>query len=174
MAGYFLLGMLIMVSCKKDRRQELFRITYPPPPLYFDVLPGLNTLETHIFTLSPVPSGYATALQNSGFTEGDVKSLEPRSAYLSTVFEDINLDFIHRVSILIFDPFNPSDKIEFLYLDPVPFRDKTGIQLFPGIADISEWVKEDYFGLEIRLNFREVTPSLSQMKLEFELRALGE
>lgn len=165
---------LVLLSCKKDRRDELFRITFPPPPLYFDIQPGLNTFDTHIYTLSPVPSGYAAKLLASGFTEEDVVSIEPRRAFLSSLFEDVNLDYIHRVSIYIFDPFNPTDKIEFLYLDPVPFRDKTGIQLFPGIADISEWIEREYFGIEVRLNYREVTPSLTQMKLEFDLRVLGD
>ena len=58
-------------------------------------------------------------------------------------------------------------------MDPVPFRDKTIIQLFPGISDISEWVKEDYFGLEIRLDFRQNTPTLFQMEFEFDLRVMG-
>jgi hypothetical protein len=86
----------------------------------------------------------------------------------------VNLDFIDKVSVLIYDPFNPTNRIEFFYMDPVPFKNKTGIELFPGIADISEWMEREYFGVEIRLNYRQVTPSLIQMRLDFDVRVLGE
>jgi hypothetical protein len=163
----------MLLSCNKDRRQELFVLTYPPPPINFEILPGLNTFDTHIYTLSPIPSRFEEMLANSGRSAGDVVSIEAKAGALTSVFQDINLDFVHRVSIFIFDPFDPENKIEFFYMDPVPFRDKTVIQLFPGIADISEWVKKDYFGLEIRLDFRQNSPTLFQMEFEFDLRVMG-
>ena len=100
-------------------------------------------------------------------------SIEPKKAALSSLVGDEDINFISKVSIYVYDPFNPSDKVEFLYLEPVPFKSKTVIQLFPGITDITEWMKAEYFGVEIRLNFRENSPSLTEMKLEFDLRALG-
>ncbi len=171
---YGLMAIIMVLSCKKDQRQQLFTLSYPPPPINFQILPGLNTFDTHIYTLSPIPSRYATLLANSGRSEGEVIAIEAKAGYLSSVFQDINLDFVHRVSVFIFDPFEPDNKIEFFYMDPVPFRDKTVIQLFPGIADISEWVKKDYFGLEIRLDFRQNSPTLFQMDFQFELRAMGD
>ncbi|MDQ3016152.1 MAG: hypothetical protein M3R25_05460, partial [Bacteroidota bacterium] len=95
-------------------------------------------------------------------------------AYLGSTFGDVNLEFIHRISVYIFDPFNPSDKIEFFYLDPTPFKNATSWRLFPGIADISPWIEREYFGIEVRLNFRQVSPSLIPMRFEFDMRVLGE
>jgi hypothetical protein len=160
----------ITPSCNKDRRTEFFKLNYF---VDFEILPGLNTFDTHFYVISPLTSQLDSKLTASGRNRDDVVAIEARKAYLSSIFEDVNLDFIHRVSVYIFDPFNPSDKIEFFYLDPVPFRDKTGIQLFPGIADITDWVDRDYFGVEIRLDFREVTPSLTKMRFEFDLRVMG-
>jgi len=168
-----LMAIVLILSCKKDGRQELFTLSYPPPPINFEIIPGLNTFDTHIYTISPIPSRYTEALANSGRSEDQVVAIEAKAGALSSIFQDINLDFVHRVSIFIFDPFEPENKIEFFYMDPVPFRDKTIIQLFPGISDISEWVKEDYFGLEIRLDFRQNTPTLFQMEFEFDLRVMG-
>lgn len=168
-----LIAILFGVSCKRDSREELFELNYPPPPIVFDILPGLNTVETHIYTITPIPSKYLERLAASGRTSDEVTAIEAKEAYLSGIFQDDNLDYIHRVSVHIFDPFNPSDKIEFFYMDPVPPKDKTTIRLFPGIADISDWVTKEFFGIEIRLDFRQISPTLTQMKFEFDLRAMG-
>jgi hypothetical protein len=166
-----LLALAMNLSCKQDKRQELFILT---DFVDFEIQPGLNTFDTHFYVIGPKISKLHAQLTATGRTPGDVKTIEPRRAFLASVFEDINLDFIHRVSVYIFDPFNTSDKIEFFYLDPVPFKNKTGIQLFPGIADIHEWMEREYFGIEIRLDFREVTPTLAQMRFEFEVRVLAD
>lgn len=167
--GIVLTGMIVC-SCKKDSREELFDLHFV---VDFEVPPGLNTFDTHFFVIGPLTSNYAAKLESSGHSEEEVTAIEPKKAFLTTTFEDIDLNYVHRVSIFIFDPFHPADKIEFLYLDPVPFKNKVVIQLFPGIADISEWIKREYFGVEVRLDFREVTPVLAPMRLEFDLRALG-
>ena len=167
----WLLTAVVLVSCNKDDREELFVISHT---VDFTIQPGLNTFDTHIYDISHIPSQLDQRLDETGHTIGQVSSIEPKRAYLSSVFEDINLDFIHQVSILIYDPDNPSDRVEFCYLDPVPYKKKYGIELFPGISNVKDWMKNEYFGIEIRLNYREVTPSLIQMRLEFDFRALGQ
>lgn len=169
-----LMAGMVTLSCKKDDRVELFELNYPPPPIEFEILPGLNTFDTHIYTFSPIPTKYLARLAESGHSDEEVIAIEAKDAFLTSLFEDENLYFIHRISIYIFDPFKPEDKVEFLYLDPVPFKNQTVIRLFPGITDIDEWIRREFFGLEIRLNFRENSPTLLQMKLEFDLRAMGE
>lgn len=166
-----LLGCLILVSCNKDKRQELFQLNHH---VEFDIVPGLNTLDTHIYSIAPIKSLLEDHLAASGKTLSDVVAIEAYQANLSSIFQDVNLDFIDKISVLIFDPFDHTKKIEFFYLDPVPFKNKVNIELFPGIADVSEWMEKEYFGIEIRLNYRQVTPSLIQMRFEFDLRVLGE
>jgi hypothetical protein len=168
---YSLLTFVIATSCKKDNRREFFTIH---EFVDFTVQPGLNTFDTHIYTISPKYSTFADQLEASGHTVDEVVAVEARRAYLTSVFEDVNLDFIHQVSVLVFDSLHPNDKLEFLYMDPVPIRFKTGIDLFPGIANVQEWFERDYYGIEVRLNFRQNSPSLIQMRLEFDVRVLGE
>ena len=165
-----LLGMVFMVSCKKDARNELFELNHT---VDFEIQPGLNTFDTHFFVVTPLASSYDEKLATLGIMDEDVKSVETKDAFLASTFHDVNLKFIYQISVYIFDPFNPDDKIEFCYLDPVPYKNATNIQLFPGLADISHWVDQDFFGIEIRLTFREVTSSLTSMRLEFDLSALG-
>ncbi|MEP6795207.1 MAG: hypothetical protein ABJB16_12830 [Saprospiraceae bacterium] len=167
----YLLGIFIVMSCNKDKRPELFELNQF---VDFDIQPGLNTFDTHFFVITPLASSFDEKLVASGRTRNEVKSIESKDAYLSGIFKDVNLKFIRTISVYIFDPFNPSDKIEFFYLDPIPYKNTTSIRLFPGIADISHWVDQEFFGIEVRLNFRDVTPSLTQMRLEFDIRAIGE
>lgn len=160
----------LLPACRKDKRPELFDMSYF---VDFNIQPGLNTFDTHFYVISPLTSQLDARLTALGLTREDVVAIEPKAAYLSSIFEDYDLDFIHRISVHVFDPFDPTDRIEFLYLDPVPFRRKTGIQPFPGIADVSPWFERPFFGIEIRLDYREVTPSLIQMRLEFALSVKG-
>lgn len=140
----------------------------------FEIQPGLNTFDTHFYTVEPITSTYAAQLAAVGLTSADVVAIEGKDAYLSSTFGDFNLKFIHRISIYIFDPYNPDDKIEFFYLDPTSFKNSNSWRLFPGITDITEWIERDYFGIEVRLEFREVSPTFIPMRLEFDLRAMGE
>ena len=162
---------LILFSCKRDKREELFVM---PDHVDFTIQPGLNTFDTHFYVVSPKPSQLEAVMGATGHTIDQVKSIEAKEAFLSSIFQDVNLNFIDKVSVYIFDPFNQNDKIEFFDLDPIPYKNKTSIQLFPGIADVSDWIDREYFGIEVRLNFREVTPSSIDMRLEWELRALGD
>ena len=165
---------LMVLSCKKDNGEELFELKFPPPPIEFVIQPGLSTFDTHVYTQSPISSQYEARLEASGHTDDEVDLIQAKDAYLSSLFEDEDLDFINRISVYIFDPFQPSNKIEFFYLEPIPFKAKTSIRLFPGITDVSDWIKSGFFGVEIRLDFREISPALIEMKLEFDLAAIKE
>ncbi len=163
--------LVMLVSCTRDKREEFFELNHH---VDFTIQPGLNTFDTHIYSISPIPAILDQKLAATGHTVEEITAIQSKRAYLSSVFEDVNLDFIHQVSVIIYDPNNPGDKTEFFYMDPVPYKDKVGIQLFPGIADVKEWMERDYFGIEIRLNFRQNSPSLIQMRLQFDLGVKGD
>src|SRR5688572_9341280 len=99
-----LLLVVTAVSCNNDKRTELFELNYH---VDFDIPPGLNTFDTHFFVISPFDSQYDENLAAAGLTADDVISIEAKDAFLSSTFGDINLKFIERISIYIFDPFNP-------------------------------------------------------------------
>ena len=98
-----LLGLVVITACNKDKRVELFELNHF---VDFTIAPGLNTFDTHFFAISPLTSIYQSKLDASGFTAADVVSIEAKDAYLSSTFGDINLEFIHRISVYIFDPFD--------------------------------------------------------------------
>ena len=165
------MAVAVVMSCDKDKRTEFFELNHF---VDFDIAPGLNTFDTHFFVVSPFASVYNEKLAVFGRSPSDVVAVEAKEAILSSTFGDVNLYFIHQISVYIFDPFNPSEKIEFFYLDPTQFKNSTSWRLFPGLADVTDWMEKDFFGIEIRLTFREVSPSLIPMRLEFDLRVMGE
>jgi len=165
-----LITILVLVSCNKDNRQEFFQLSHR---VDFEIVPGLNTFDTHIYTKS-LKSLLEENLDAQGRTLSEVVAIEAYQATLSSKFEDVNLDFIDEVSVHIYDLFDHNNKIEFFYREQIPFNDKTSIDLLPGIANIQPWMENEFFGVEIQLNYRQVTPSLIEMKLEFDLRVLGE
>lgn len=158
----------LSASCKRDNRRELLIINQQ---LDFEIPPGLNTLDTHFFVIDNIESQLKKRLNEQGFELNDVIAIEARNAVLTSVFQDYNLDFIHRVSIHIFNPF---DRTEFYYRDPIPFGNKTEIDLIPGIANLLEWVERDRYGIEVRLDLRQISPSAIPMRLLFNLRVLSE
>lgn len=160
----------MLAACAKDDRPELCELNHF---VDFNIQPGLNTFETHIYTFSPIGSQLEASLAARGHTLAEVDDVVPKRAILRGVFQDVNLDFVHRVSVLVYDPFQPADRVEFFYLDPVPARDKTSIQLFPGIADVTPWFTRPFFAIELRLNYRQVTPSLVPMRLELVMSVRG-
>ena len=171
--AFVAISLLAGAACNRDDQEVLFELNFPPPPLTFNILPGLGTFDTHVYTMSPIPTFFSKKLGNSGHTIDEVGIIQAKDAYLNAIFGDVNLDFIYRVSVFVFDPFNPADKVEFFYLDPVPFKDKTSIRLFPGITDIREWMQEEFVGVEIRLDFREISPSFIEMELEMDVRVFA-
>ena len=70
----------MQLSCKNDDRQELFELNFPPPPIEFDILPGLNTFDTHIYSFSPIPTRYLEKLAASGHSADEVIAIEAKDA----------------------------------------------------------------------------------------------
>src|SRR5678809_1166235 len=94
---------LALFSCNKDNRPVLFELNHQ---VDFTIQPGLNTIDTHIYDISPLTSLLHSHLAASGRTIDEVGNIEAKRAILSSVFQDVNLEFVDMVSILIYDPYN--------------------------------------------------------------------
>jgi hypothetical protein len=92
----FLLGMIIMVSCKKDARNELFELNHV---IDFEIQPGLNTFDTHFIVVTPIASTYDEKLAALGIPDEDVRSIETKDAFIASTFHDVNLKFIYQISV---------------------------------------------------------------------------
>ena len=159
------------LSCHKDNRIELFKMTQV---MDFEIKAGLNTIETHFFIQPAVNSSYEAQLELSGFEESLVASIEPRFSQLSTVFQDVDLDFIRIIEIRVVDTFDPIFQREVFYLDPVPFNTRTVIRPFPGLTDVREIVSQPTYGIEVRIVFRFVPQSSYDMRLQMDFSVFGD
>ena len=159
------------LSCHKDNRVELFKMTQV---MDFEIKAGLNTLETHFFIQPAANSSYEEQLELSGFDESLVATIEPRFSQLSTVFQDVNLEFIRLVEIRVVDPFDPVFQREVFYLDPVPPNTRTVIRPFPGLTDVREIVSQPTYGIEVRIVFRFVPTSTYDMRLQMDFSVFGD
>ena len=158
-------------SCDKDNKVELFEMTQR---MDFEVKAGLNTVETHFFVLPSVESTYDDLLETTGFEDSQVLSIEPKFARLSTVFGDLDLDFLRLVEVRVFDPFDPDFQREVFYLDPVPANSGTVIRPFPGLSNVKEILSPPTFGIEVRLIFRLPPPETKTMRLEMDFSVFGD
>jgi len=159
------------LGCHKDNRVELFQMTQV---MDFEIKAGLNVLETHFFIQPAANSSYEEQLAASGFDESAVASIEPKFSQLSTVFNDVDLEFIRLVEIRVVDPFDPVFQREVFYLDPVPANTGTFIRPFPGLTDVREIVSSPTFGIEVRIIFRFVPRDTYDMRLRMDFSVFGD
>jgi hypothetical protein len=160
---------LCLSGCRQDQRTELFAMPYF---LDFELQAGLNTFETHFYRISNIPSVFEAQLATTGRDASEITSITPRTAALSTVFGDEDLDFIRQVFVRIFDPSDPNNiNTEIFYLDPVPPNVRRTIHPFAGLADVREIATLPVFGVEVGISLWEVTPRSLDMRLEFSLSA---
>lgn len=163
-----LIFVIALTGCNNDKRAEVFTLSHVQD---FTVQAGLNTFETHFYVFPFVVSHFESQLDARDLTSEDIASVEPKFAELSTVFEDEDLDFIHQISVRLFDPYDPDFNREIFYLDPVPHNARKVIRPFPGLADVKALVAAPSMGIEVRLSFRRVTPRSYDMRLSFDLSA---
>ena len=154
-------------GCKPDQRTELFEMSYF---VDFELQAGLNTLETHFYRVSGIPSQFEQQLDAVGREADDIVSITPKYAELSTIFSDEDLDFIRQVFVRIYDQSNPNG-VEIFYLDPVPGNTRRVIRPFPGLSNVRDIASQPNIGIEVGISLWEVTPKSFDMRLEFELSA---
>ena len=158
----------LVAGCQKDQRTEVFEV---PGVMDFTIDAGLNTFDTHFYILSPYISAFPSRLEDFDLKPEDIISVEPKSAELASVFRDENLDFIERISLRLFKLDDPQFNREIFYFDPVPFQKKTVLRPFPGLSNVKEIVENQFFGIELRLDYRLVPQRSIDMRLEFLLSA---
>jgi hypothetical protein len=169
------IGILLLtmsgLGCNKDNRVELFKMTQV---MDFEIRAGLNTVETHFFIQPAANSSYDEQLEISGFDESLVASIEPKFAQFSTVFSDVDLDYIRTIEIRVVDPFDPEFQREVFYLDPVPPNTRTIIRPFPGLTNVKEIVAKPTFGIEVRILFRFPPRTTENMRLQLDFSVFGD
>lgn len=161
---YFVLAScLLFAQCGGNEDVERFSIYHS---LDFTINAGSNTLDTHFFRFLPVFSFYKDQLAANNIAEDDINRVDPKSCEFGSVFSDIDLDFIHEISIQIFATNDPTNRREIFFLDPVPLNAGKNLNPFPALPDIKDFVSADNFGIEVLLRYRYIPTENIPMRLE--------
>ena len=157
-----LLGTLIL-SCEKEaviryegRMQAEFTI-----PL------GLNTIETHYFTIQNVPTFFIQNANNFKVDTASIQNIQASKGLLRATFNDAEFDFIERVSVYAVSTSDPSLKREMYYLDFSPINTGKELKMLSSTTNIKDIMTEENINIEIRLNFRRFPPGNIRTKIEF-------
>ncbi len=167
---YPILCLLLFLSACGESNESLLEVKNQTD---IQVLAGQGVIATHYYTNFDVPTLWGSHLGNSGLDVnalGDV--LANRATLVSLFGEDLN--YIEKVSVWAY----PNDPIaytngslvgtEIFFLDFAEIRAKQEIQLFGNLTVLNDIITEDRMIVEIRLNYRSITPTNMDLRLNME------
>ncbi len=161
--GVILFGLFLFTSCEKETLVR-YEVALDAE---FDIPTGLNTVETHYFIIRNVPTFY---LQNAALKGVDTSSIVNISAsrgLIRSKFQDVDFDFISRISIYAVSKKDATKKREMYYLDFVPVNTDTQLRMLSSTTQLKDMMNEEFIDLEVRINLRSFTTSNIRAKIEF-------
>ncbi len=172
-----LLVACLFFSCKKESK-SLFII--PMSNLTFSVNPALDPFATHFFTIKNVPTNALAVFALEGVDTADIKTIVPRFARLSAIFNEEKLDFLREREVIIrFCPPGTSDTQEYcgremFYRDYVPFGTGYDLDLYGGNdADVRDLLFQPTVDVRVILRGLAFPPESTfdvNVYMEFEVR----
>ena len=160
-----LITMTVFQSCKDEDRNALFSLFYS---MDVSIPPGLNTFETHFFSVRNIPTNFVTTSTGAGVDPETVQRINTVSARLYSEFGNDNLSIVEEAIVDIYPVNNPSGIGEAAYTIHIPFDGLSSIDLIGSLNNLVDVLKEDQVTFEIQLRFRAVTQS--SMDLTFDIR----
>ncbi len=141
----------------------------------FQITLGLNTLAAHYFVNQNVPITLNTQLDNLNLSHMDITQVVANRATLYPKFNDnVSLEFIHSINIFLIDPDDMTKRKEIFFMDPVQLGQKSEIQLFSNIPDLTELLSNDKAIIETRLEFRQFPPATFDVRIDMSFSVFVE
>ncbi len=160
---YLLPFLLLLSNCQKEP-DYLFKMEYEQD---FEIAAGLNTFVVWYFEMRFIPSNADDFFTAFGADINEAGIINPGRARLSTIFSDVDYDFIEDISVRIYQD-DPDEDKEIFYRDNLPFNTGRDIDLFPTLVDVSEFVLEERFNVRVRMVFRQNPPQFVDSRLTFD------
>lgn len=164
---FLFLVLILGFRCTPDDNLELaFRMEYPN--LNFEIPAGLNTIESHFFLISDIPTSKDFFFGD--FANEDIKTIIPSFARLTALDgSSIDYDFLFEVSIRICQPEQEINCVrEIFFRDRIPNNIGNRLDLIPNDNNLKEILIEDDFTIEVVL-VRLVNPSPNFIRTRLEL-----
>jgi hypothetical protein len=158
--------MALVTSCT-DTQNKLFDMTIEAD---FVIPPGLNTLDTHYFIIERVPTRFRNFLLGS---PDEIDQILSENAVLSARFTSVDWSIIREISVMAVSINDPNDKREIFYYNLLDFNQRNELRLIRSLPDVRDILNQDFFNLEVRLNFRTITPVEIESRLTMNFIANG-
>jgi hypothetical protein len=133
----------------------------------FDIPSGLNTLETHYFIIRDVPTFYNLNASLKRQDTAAINQVIASRGLIRSRFNDVNFDFVERISIYAVSKKNPDLKREMYYLDFVPLNTGRELRMLSSTTALKEIIQEETMDVEIRMNVRNFTNTSIRATFDF-------
>ena len=87
--------------------------------------------------------------------------------FTTSKFQDLDFDFVERISVYAISQKDPTLKREMYYLDIVPLTTGTQLRMLSSTTELKKILSEELIDIEVRLNLRKFTTTLIRARLSF-------
>ncbi len=137
-----------------------------------DIPASASSILSHNFIIENIQSNVKNFYANNAATDKDVLKIIPRFAKISAKFGDADFFFVDRVFVYVYPVGEPNKKIEVFYLEQVPAKVGSFLNLNSGIADVKSIVGSDQFSMEVRLDVRGQPSRNIETQVDFSFYAV--
>lgn len=163
---FLLIGlMLTQWRCKSDNAVTLFDLVYVFP---FDMPAALNTVQTHFVEFIKVPTRFESLLAENGYTEEEIRHIEPHSGVLEVVLAPESLSFFREIFVEFLDG---NRRLECFYTPNVPLNAGSQVILVGTVADFKTLLAQSAMNLRVGFRLREPSPSSMTFNLRLTFKA---
>lgn len=137
----------------------------------FEIFAGLNPFDTHYFVIEDIPSDTAAFFTAHQVNSDQIQAITPKSMRMTAIFANASYAFIYEVSVWIVSPDDSSDRKEIFYRDQIPLNEDGVMDLIPTLSDISAYLYQGSYNLEVRLQLNSTTTQSIETRLDYSFRA---
>lgn len=167
---YVMLGYLLF-SCNGKSENVAGQFTIEVP---IDIGAGLPPTKTHYFLHRSVGIKFTEYLKTRGLTAEDVLRVEPASAILTPVTNDIKWSFVENATVYFFNPDNVSEEFLSFRTEFIPLNVGEYLNILPYRVDLKRLFLAPTIGLRTGLHFRGASPRTIQSILQVKVNVIVE
>lgn len=132
---------------------------------------GLNTVETYSFVINNLNTNFKTLAATYNVSTSAAIGIRPGLIQLTDPLGQIDFLKAEKISLLA-SKANFTDEKEIGYLDPVPLNSVSSTQLFPTLVDGTDIFTADKFNLRLKIKWRGVNSSSSNLRLRVNMNVV--
>jgi hypothetical protein len=159
-----LLAIASLSSCTKTEDGD-FKLAYTRP---FRIEAGSGTLLTYVVDMD-ILTGWTAFLKSNNLTAADIGRISVRSVTISPLLaNEISYRFIEEARVFIQDPTKPQSKIPIGSAYPQPNERVSNLFMFPGIADLNDYLPLPQIKVYVELRYRDIITSTTDHQVEMQ------